>query len=72
MTNIGALTNEDGTYKENPDSKHIEADTKIYINSISEDGYSLKFKTEDWRHCIFEVKLSTLQKEYTQVRDIDN
>lgn len=41
------VTNEDGSYKENPNSKHLEDGTKIYINFISEDGYSIEFKTED-------------------------
>lgn len=41
------VTNEDGSYKENPNSKHIEDGTKIYINFISEDGQLIKFKTED-------------------------
>ena len=41
------VTNEDGSYKLNPNSKYIEDGTRIYINYINEDGYSFRFKTED-------------------------
>lgn len=41
------VTNEDGSYKEDPNSKYIEEGTKIYIKYINEDGYSFDFKTED-------------------------
>ncbi len=37
----------DGNLIENPNPKYLEEGTKIYINSISEDGYSFECKTED-------------------------
>ena len=38
---------EDGNPKPNPDTKYIEAGTKISINYINEDGYMFRFKTKD-------------------------
>ena len=41
------ILNEEGSYIENPNSEIIESGTKIFIKSISEDGYAFTFTTED-------------------------